>query len=206
VKWALVRAALGAAALACAIAVAFFAGRADAPKAASSRVDLRATPGVITAIREVARLETTEFHVEKVIEISDAQSRLWGFVQAKDALLLVAAGDVVAGVDLEKVRTEDIRIDAPARSIRIRMPAPQIIASALDERATHVYSRSTDMLAERKEGLEGDARRAAEEQMRRAALDAGILDRARVGADRTLRALLRSLGYDEVELDWADRG
>ena len=205
-KWALVRAALGAAALACAIAVAFFAGRADAPKAASSRVDLRATPGVITAIREVARLETTEFHVEKVIEISDAQSRLWGFVQAKDALLLVAAGDVVAGVDLEKVRTEDIRIDAPARSIRIRMPAPQIIASALDERATHVYSRSTDMLAERKEGLEGDARRAAEEQMRRAALDAGILDRARVGADRTLRALLRSLGYDEVELDWADRG
>jgi hypothetical protein len=206
VKWALVRAALGAAALACAIAVAFFAGRADAPKAASSRVDLRATPGVITAIREVARLETTEFHVEKVIEISDAQSRLWGFVQAKDALLLVAAGDVVAGVDLEKVRTEDIQIDAPARSIRIRMPAPQIIASALDERATHVYSRSTDMLAERKEGLEGDARRAAEEQMRRAALDAGILDRARVGADRTLRALLRSLGYDEVELDWADRG
>jgi hypothetical protein len=206
VKWALVRAALGAAALACAIAVAFFVGRADAPKAASSRVDLRATPGVITAIREVARLETTEFHVEKVIEISDAQSRLWGLVQAKDALLLVAAGDVVAGVDLEKVRTEDIRIDDRARSIRIRMPAPQIMSSALDERATHVYSRSTDMLAERKEGLEGDARRAAEEQMRKAALDAGILDRARAGADRTLRALLRSFGYDEVELDWADRG
>jgi hypothetical protein len=206
VKWALVRVLAGGAIAMSLAAIAFFAGRASAPKNAPARVDLRASPGVITAIHEVARLESTEFHVEKVVEISDAQSKLWGLINAKDALLLVAAGDVVAGVDLAKVSDDDIRMDAVARSVRVRLPAPQIVASTLDERTTHVYARSTDVLATRNEALEGDARRAAEEQMRKAALDAGILDRARGSADGTLRALLRSLGYENIELDWADRG
>jgi len=206
VKRALAHVLLGGALVTGVAVVAFLLGRADAPAAAASGVELRATPGVITAIHEIARLETTEFHVEKVVEINDSQSRLWGLVQAKDALLLVAAGDVVAGVDLAKVRNEDVRVDLPSRSVRVRLPAPQIVASTLDERATHVYARSTDVLAARNEALEGDARRAAEEQMRKAALDAGILDRARTSADRGLRALLQSLGYDDIELDWADRG
>jgi hypothetical protein len=41
--------------------------------------------------------------------------------------------------------------------------------------------------------------------MRKAAVDRGILERARVSAERTLRALLRSLGYAEVDVTWADR-
>jgi hypothetical protein len=45
---------------------------------------------------------------------------------------------------------------------------------------------------------------AAEEQMRKAAVDAGALDRARVNADRTLRALLTSLGFEHVTLEWSD--
>jgi uncharacterized protein DUF4230 len=197
---------LGVGLLACVALVGFFAGRADSPSAAPRHVEMRATPGVITAIQDVARLEATQFHIEKVVEVSDAQSRLWGLVEAKDALLLVAVGDVVAGVDLTKVRDKDVRVDEAAHSVQVRMPAPEVIASTLDARATHVYARATDVFAARNEQLEGEARRTAEEQMRKAAIDAGILDRARASADRTLRALLRSLGYDHVELDWSDRG
>jgi hypothetical protein len=68
-----------------------------------------------------------------------------------------------------------------------------------------VYSRSTDLLARRNEQLEGDARRTAEEQMRKAAIDEGILERARTSAERTLGALLRELGYPNVEIDWTER-
>jgi hypothetical protein len=95
--------------------------------------------------------------------------------------------------------------DPAARTLRVRLPAPEVTSSTLDERATHVYSRSTDLLAERNEQLEGSARRLAEEQMRKAAIDGGILARARASADRTLRALLRSLGYEVVEITWVDR-
>ena len=185
-------------------AAAFVVGRGGANRFPAG-VDVRPTPAVITAIQDVARLETTEFHVEKVVEVSDSQSKLWGLVEAKDALLLVAVGDVVAGVDLAKVSPEDVHVDSTAHAITVRLPAPIVITSTLDPHATHVYSRSTDLLAARKEELEGDARRVAEEQMRKAAIEGGIFDRARTSADRTLRALLRSMGFERVELDWADR-
>jgi len=157
------------------------------------------------AIHDVAKLETTVFHVEKVVEVTDAQSRLWGLLQAKDVLLLVAVGDVVAGVDLGKVSAADVRVDESAHTVSVRLPAPEIVASTLDERATHVYRRSTELLAARNEQLEGEARRNAEEQMRRAAIEQGILGRARTSAERTLRALLHPLGYDRVDVDWGDR-
>jgi hypothetical protein len=186
-------------------AIAFLTGRASAPKEEPSHVGMRATPGVITAIHDVARLEATVFHVEKVVEVDDAQSRLWGLVRAKDALLLVAVGDVIAGVDMTKVNATDVHEDGPARSVRVLMPAPEIVSSTLDEHATHVYRRSTDVLAARNEQLEGTARLAAEQQMRKEAIDGGILERARTSADRTISALLRQLGYEHIEIDWADR-
>jgi hypothetical protein len=204
VKPELVRALAGAL-FVVAMAGAFLLGRTAAPGEGPSSLELKARPGVVTAIRDVARLDSTSFHVEKVVEARDAQSRLWGLVQANDALLLVAVGDVVAGVDLSKVGDGDVQVDPQARTARVRLPPPEVVSSTLDERATHVYSRSIDVLAERNEQLEGSARRLAEEQMRKEAVQAGILERARASADRTLRALLRSLGYDTVEISWADR-
>ncbi len=196
----LVRALLGGAFVVCA-AAAFVAGRFD--HAQPPGVELRSTPGVVIAIRDMAKLEATSFHVEKVVEASDEQSHLWGMVQAKDAVLLVAVGDVVAGVDLSKVRDEDVRVDPETHTLHVRLPAPEVTSSTLDEHATHVYARSTDIFAKRNEQLEGEARRSAEEQMRKAAIDGGILDRARTSAERTLRALFRSLGYKDVDLEWA---
>jgi hypothetical protein len=205
VKQTVVRALVTLAFVLC-MALSFLAGRADGPHAVEDRVGVRSTPGVIAAIRDVARLEATSFHIEKVIESSDAQSRLWGFLQTKDTLLLVAVGDVVAGVDLARLHDDDVRVDGPSKSVRVRLPAPEVISSTLDEHATHVYSRSTDVLAARNEQLEGQARLAAEEQMRKAAIDQGIIERARASAGRTIVALLHSLGYVNVELSWPDHG
>jgi hypothetical protein len=198
--------ALGAVAALAAIIGAFFAGRTQGPSSSGSTpIDVQATPGVVTAIRDVAQLEATSYHVEKVVEASEAQSRLWGLVQASDVLLLVAVGDVVAGVDLGKVRDEDVRLDARAGALHIHLPAPEVTSSTLDDRATHVYSRKTDVLASRNERLEGEARLRAETAMRKEAIDTGILERARTSAERTLRALLGSLGYRQVEIEWTDR-
>jgi hypothetical protein len=205
VKPAVVRALLGLSLVAATVA-AFFVGRHDGMQSSAPNDAIRATPGVVTAIRDVARLESTTFHIEKVVEASDAQGRLGGLVEAKDALLLVAVGDVVAGVDLSKLGENDVTVDPSTHTLHVRLPAAEVTSATLDEHATHVYSRTTDLLAVRNEQLEGAARRRAEEQMRDAAIEEGILERARVSADRTLKALLRSLGYANAEIDWNDRG
>jgi hypothetical protein len=203
VRWRVLGIVLAVGALAC--VVGFAIGRAVGPDAGSgSERSLRTTPGVVTVIRDVARLESTSFHIEKVVEATDRQERLWGFVQAKDALLLVAVGDVVAGVDLGKLHDDDVRADAATGSVTIRLPQPEILSATLDEHATHVYSRSTDTLAAYDEKLEGDARRAAEDQIRKAALDAGVLERARASAARTIAGLVRSMGYARVDVGFRD--
>jgi hypothetical protein len=165
---------------------------------------VRPSPDVIVAVRDLARLETASYHIEKVLEIEDRQAIAWGLIDAKDALLLVAVGEVVAGVDLEKIDDRAVSTDWAARRVSIRLAPPEIFHARLDNGATHVYSRKTDALAKRNESLEGEARKRAEQSMRQAAIDAGILGRARSQAERSLRATLRGLGFVEIEITWRE--
>ena len=162
----------------------------------------RPMPSVVVAVRDLARLETTTFHIERVIDRTDEQPLLGGLLRRKDAILLVAAADVTAGVDLGRLEDGDVVADGAARTVRITLPEPEILSTVLDGERTYVHTRSTDLLARRSEKLEAEARREAEQTLRQAALDAGVLDRARAGAERSLRGLLRSMGYETIEIRW----
>jgi hypothetical protein len=187
--------------LAASLAGAFVLGRAHAPTG-SDHIVSRPTPNVVLAMRDLSRLESATFHMEKVIELTDEQSRFFGLVQARDRVLLVAVGDVVAGVDMATLRDSDVQIDPAGHGIHVVLPAPEVLSTAIDEAQTHVYGRSTDLLATRKEELEGLARKEAAEQIERGAREGGILDRARTSAERAVRALLQSLGFEQVVVEW----
>jgi hypothetical protein len=197
-------AAFAAALVGCALG-AFFVGRARPfagdSKSGSSVVTVVPSPNVIMAVRELARLETTDYHVERVIELADDQERLFGLLHAKDAILLVAAGDVVAGIDLAKLADGDVAVDWPNRRATVHLPAPEIFSVAIDNARTHVVTRSTDTLATRKEELEGLARTEAESSMRAAALEGGVIDRAKGAGERAVREVLRGLGFEGVTFE-----
>jgi hypothetical protein len=187
-----------------ALVLAFLIGQRhpqEPPASPDSKVVVTPSPNVIVSLRELARLETVDYHVERVIELADEQVRLWGLVHAKDAMLLVAAGDVVAGVDLSKMADGDVEVDWPHRRVHVKMPAPEVFTVAIDNARTHVVSRSTDALATRHEELEGRARQEAETSMRAGALEAGIEGRARTGAEKALRELLHGLGFEQIAID-----
>lgn len=177
-------------------------GMFDQLREAETRTEVRPQPSVVVAVRELARLETTTFHIQRVIDLSEEQSRLWGVVKQKDSILLVAAADISAGVDLAKLRDDDVRVSDEGRTVRLTLPPPEVLSTVLDSERTYVHSRSTDVLAVRREDLETRARAEAEATLRDAALDAGLLDRAKSGAERSLQTLLRSLGYETVEIRW----
>jgi hypothetical protein len=183
-----------------AVGAGLLIGRFTAPAPPSSSAELRATPAVITALRDLSRLETAEAHVERVIDLSDKQKVLFGLAEAQDAILLVAGGDVIAGVDLGKLRKEDVVADVQGRSVRIELPAAEILSQRLDSQRTYVHTRRTDLLARRNEALEGQARVEAERSIVEAAREAGLLERAQHNAGRTVEQLARSLGYDRVEI------
>jgi hypothetical protein len=164
----------------------------------------RSTPSVLVAVRDLARLESAQYHVERVIELRDRQSRFFGLVTAEDAILLVAVGEVTAGVDLSLLREADVTVDRAGGMARLTLPAPQVLSVRLDNERTWTYSRTTDLLAQRHEDLETRARQEAERTLEQSALEGGILDRAREQAARTIESLVHSLGYAEVTIAWRE--
>ncbi|KYF90606.1 hypothetical protein BE18_28650, partial [Sorangium cellulosum] len=150
--------------------------------------------------------ETTEVHVEKVVDLADRQSRLFGLVQATDALLLVAVGHVTIGVDLARIGEGDIAMDPETGVARLTLPAPEVFATRLDEDATYVYTRKTSLLARRNEQLESRARKEATEAIEKAALEGNVMARAKAQAERQITALATQLGAKRVEIRWRDVG
>jgi regulator of protease activity HflC (stomatin/prohibitin superfamily) len=167
-------------------------------------VTVRGTSSVVRAVRDLANLEAVAFHMERVIDLKQKESHLFGLVQAQDAILLVAAADVVAGIDLSDMREEDVEVNAAERRVRLLLPPPRILYAKLDNERTYVHTRSTDVLAARAEGLEAQARQEAEKSLREAAIEAGILTRARSASARTLESLLRGLEFEHVELTFRE--
>lgn len=179
--------------------VALFSARALAPSGATGA---RSTPVLLRSIRDLARFETTELELEKVIDLSDRQSRFFGLIEAKDAMLLVAGGEVTIGVDLGKLGDGDVALDAATATATLTLPQPEIFSVRLDEGRTYVYTRSTDLLARRNEQLESRARAEAIAALDKAAREANVTDRARQQAERQLGALVTALGVEHVRFVW----
>jgi hypothetical protein len=171
--------------------------RAAPAKPAASTV-VRGTSTVITAIRDLAVLQTSSYYVERVIDLKDKQSHMFGLVESEDAILLVAAGEVTAGVDLSTLRDGDVSFDPEGQVAYISLPAASILSARLDNDRTYVHTRKTDALAQRAETLETRARQEAESTLREAAVTGGILERANKNAMYTLETLLRGLGFTRV--------
>jgi hypothetical protein len=161
---------------------------------------LRPTPDVVTAVRALSRLESTAFHMERVIDLKDEQSRLFGLVSGEDAILLVAVADVTAGVDLGRLGPADVEVSPDRTRVRIQLPRAEVLQTVLDGEHTYVHTRRTDLLARRNETLETNARKEAERTLTQAALSAGILDKADEQARRVIRELVTALGFLEVEV------
>ena len=159
---------------------------------------LRSTPSVVTAVRDLARLEAVEYHVERIIDLRDRQSLLFGLIKTQDAILFVAVGQVTAGVDLSELSDGDVAVDRAKGTAQVTLPRARVLWTRLDNERSFVYARTTDPFTTRHEDLETRARQEAERTLEDSAVASGILERARTNAEHTVEALVRSLGYTSV--------
>ena len=149
---------------------------------------------IINQVRPLARLETIQYSVEKIITAEEGQelvAELFG-----DRLLLVAHGTVIAGVDLSKLTAEDLEFRDGILSLRL--PVAEVFSASLDNDKTYVYDRDTGLLRKADRDLETLARQAAEAEILQAAIDDGILYQAAINTQVFLDRLLNDLGYSQV--------
>ena len=157
-------------------------------------------PFVVNKIQKLNRLETVVYSLDSVVEGAKT-SPVFPDALAADRILLVVHGQSIAGVDLSRLKPEDVRIDsADSRSIHLSLPPSELFVTTLDNEHTRVYARTTGILVPVDRNLESDTRAKAQQQLQAAALGDGILDAASKNARATVATLLYGLGFTKVDV------
>lgn len=155
-------------------------------------------PTVVDRIRQLQRLETVVYTMDKIVAGEKDNPMLPDFLTG-DRLLMLVHGEVVAGIDFARLRPGDVTIQG--KNVHVRLPQPQIFITRVDEARTRVYSRQTGWLVHVDPNLETQVRQEAERQLIEAALQDGILSTAKQNARSTLASMLTGLGFEKVEFE-----
>jgi Protein of unknown function (DUF4230) len=156
-------------------------------------------PVVVEGIQDLNQLTTVRWRESVIVTRESGGTEFERFLVG-EKVLLVAAGDVEAGVDLESLGRDDVRVSG--ETVTIRLPEPEVLSVSLDEQATGVYDRDFGPLNLRPDDeLVEQARAAAVDRIEGAARDEDILDQAEQNAENGIRAFVTSLGFEEVQFE-----
>lgn len=145
----------------------------------------------INEIRALARLETIQYSIEKVITGETGGGTFQSLFG--DKILFVGHGTVIAGIDMEKLQPEHMRFENGV--LTVRLPPAEVFIATLDNEKSYVYDRATGVLAKPDVNLETLVRQRAEEEILKAAIEDGILEQAQLNAEAYLFKFFTALGY-----------
>ena len=148
------------------------------------------TATIVQQVQTLSELVTVKYVLEKVVILDDIK---W---YGENRVLLVAHGIVKAGVDLQEIKPEDVRVED--KRVVLKLPRARITDVYLDDQKTRVVDRSTGLLRAFDKDLEQNARRQAVDDLRIAARAHRIYEDAEERARLQVATLFHQLGY-EVE-------
>jgi len=160
------------------------------PPAIAAPPRIQNTATIVQQVQTLSELVTVKYVLEKVVILDDIK---W---YGENRVLLVAHGIVKAGVDLQEIKPEDVRLED--KKILLKLPRARITDVYLDDQKTRVVDRSTGLLRAFDKDLEQNARRQAVDDLRIAARSNRIYEDAEERARLQLANLFHQLGY-EVE-------
>ncbi len=153
-------------------------------------------PVVVEGIQELDQLATVRW-TESVPVTRETGGDLLDRLFNGEKVLVIATGEVDAGVDLGAIGKDDVSVNSD--TVTIHLPEPEILSASLDEEKTRVYDRDFSPLNVRPDDdLVKEARLRAVEKIRDAARENGILDTAEHNAEDSVRAFVSTLGFEEV--------
>jgi uncharacterized protein DUF4230 len=178
---------LAAIILAVAIAAFLWFNRAKRPE-----VDRQA---VVAQVQRLNQLATVKYTVQKVVGLEEPKTPV-----GAERILLILQATVTAGVDLSRLKPEDITVH-PGGGVLVRLPEAQILNVTVDENETRVWDRQTTWWTPwipYSKDLEQKARKQGLESIRGAAIQMGILTQAQQNAESAIRGLLELAGVKPV--------
>jgi hypothetical protein len=152
---------------------------------------------VVHQIQRLNELVSVKYTVQKVVGLEEQKVPF-----GSEKLLLFVQAEVLAGIDLSKLATADIKW-LPAKRMQVMLPPPKIVHVVIDDKETKVWDRQITWWTPwvpYNPDLERQARLKAKDAIQQAAIDMGILDQARRNAEAGIRGLLETFGVKSVTL------
>lgn len=156
-------------------------------------------PVVVEGVRELDQLATVRW-TESVPVTRQSGGDVLERLFSGEEVLVIATGEVEAGVDLADLGQDDVSVEGD--TVTMRLPEPEILSASLDEERTRVYDRDFSPLNVRPDDdLVEEARLRAVEKVEATARENGILDTAETNAEDSIRAFVETLGFEEVRFE-----
>ena len=149
------------------------------------------TTSVVHEVQSLSDLVTVKYVMDKVVVLEDVK---W---YGENRVLLLAQGVVKAGIDLKKLKPENVSISG--KKITLKLPPTEITDAYLDDKASQVIDHTTGLLRAFDKDLEQSARQNAVNDIARAARRAGILDEADKRGREELQNFFKRAGFETVE-------
>jgi hypothetical protein len=170
-------------------------------------VTIDETPIMITEIKKIAQLFTTTIYDEVVIdstkvEPTSTKQRILSTIALKIPILsktsnivLIARGKIMAGIDLQKLDDNAIRIHKD--SVFFKLPDAIILDAVMNPSDIETFDESGSWTEQETIIIKQKAR----EKMIQRAIQQGLLDKATMQAKRTMETFLRTTGYKNVYVE-----
>ena len=150
-------------------------------------------PAVITQVKKLNQLVTVKYRIQHVVGLTEPKVPL-----GEESILLMVQGQALAGVDLAALTQDDVAVGGK-RSVTMKLPAAKLLNVFLDEKETKVWDRRITWWTpwvSYDPDLEHKARLQALDEVRRAALQMGILDAAQRNAQNAIANFMLALQVD----------
>jgi hypothetical protein len=151
-------------------------------------------PGVLREVQQLSELVSVKYSIQKVVGLKEDKLPF-----GQESILLVVQGTVLGGVDMKEMDARDIRVDGG--KVFLKIPPARILHVYLDDKQTQVWDRKITWWTPwvpYNPDFERKARVSAVDSIRTQAEQMGILRDARLNAQQTIQALLKSLAKLEV--------
>jgi hypothetical protein len=142
---------------------------------------------VLTQVEALGKLELVRYRFKDVVEYK--KSSKYPFLPDARAALIVG-GEAVGCLDMRKIRPQDVTFEGDS-VVRVVLPAPELCSFQVDHNQSRVFSTENTFFQDAQ--VVDEAYRYAEAQVRRSALQAGILAETQRSAQQILVPMLRTL-------------
>jgi hypothetical protein len=155
----------------------------------SARLRVLDSASVVTQVKQLKNLVTVRYSLQRVVGVTEPRGAF-----GEESILLMVQGDVQAGVDLAKLKREDI-VRTGKQAITIHLPHANLFAAYIDEKQTKVWDRHitwwTPWIPPDPD-LEHKARLRAIDDIQSAAISMGILNEAQKNAENAICDFLKA--------------